>query len=302
MLALWLGSSPVEPEAFHKGIEALDSKGVPHAILSESAAYLFKPQSKHLQMLAGPDDEKAWALEKIWNDPVAKDIFCIRGGYGNLRILPYLDDCELQKTKKKIWGYSDTTIIQHYLHSRLGNEWVHSPMLSSASFYSPDKKELPLWNKLLSNKPLTEAQCTHKLKIHKKLWPKRKTAKVLGGNLVSLVSMIGTPWEPITKDPFVLFIEEIAENERRLDRALHTLIHSVFFEKCVGVVCGHMNQCENAFEILKDWSDNYQVPIAFGINAGHDRPNLPLLMGAKTHFEQKNGVLTMKTPSFSLRF
>lgn len=303
MLALWLGSSPVEHDLFHKGLAKLDRSKVDHAILADTALNLFKPESKHRSFLAGPDADKAHAFADIWNDQKAQDILCIRGGYGNLRLLPLLDQLQLNpKKQKKIWGFSDSTVIQHYMFLRTGATWVHSPMLTSKAFLAPNKKEKPLWNELLTGKEVSEKNRTHKLKIVTGNWKAKSKATLLGGNLISLVSMIGTPWEPITKEPFYLFIEEIDEVGRRFDRALQTLVHSVFFEKCQGVILGHLTNCENGQKIVESWANEYKIPLASGLLAGHARPNLPILMGEKITISKTSAQnLSLATPSFSLR-
>jgi muramoyltetrapeptide carboxypeptidase len=287
---------------FHKGLALLDKFKIDHAILTDSAVNLFKAESKSRHFLAGPDQDKVDAFEGVWNDYQAKDVLCVRGGYGNLRLLPLLDDVELKPLKeKKIWGYSDTTIIQHYLFNRFGSAWVHSPMLTSPSFTSPNSREKAIWTELLKGRPVSEKHRTHKLKIKNGKWSGSKSNILLGGNLVSLVSMIGTPWEPISKEPFYLFIEEIDEAGRRLDRALQTLVHSLFFEGCQGVILGHLTKCENGQKIVELWAKEYGLPLAAGLPAGHDRPNIPILMGSKVQVSPSKSEVTLKTPSFSLR-
>lgn len=301
MLALWLGSSPAQAETFHKGIARLDRYKIDHAILADSAVNLFKAESKARPFLAGPDEDKVEAFDGVWNDTRAQDILCVRGGYGNLRLLPLIDDLKLKpQANKKIWGFSDTTIIQHYLFTRLGAQWVHSPMLTSPAFIEPNVREKPIWTQLLKGESLSDKHCTHALKKKSGKWS-NKSARLLGGNLVSLTSMIGTPWEPITKDGFFLFIEEIDEVGRRLDRALQTLVHSSFFEKCEGVILGHLTNCENGQKIVEMWAQEYGIPLATGLPAGHARPNLPILMGAKVKTFESRGKLYLQTPSFSLR-
>ena len=263
---------------------------------------LGRPESKARPFLAGPDQDKVHAFEGVWNDAHARDNLCVRGGYGNLRLLPLLDQVKLKTQKdKKLWGFSDTTILQHYLFTRLGAAWVHSPMLTSPSFWSPGAKEKPYWKALLAGKAVPESLCTHKLKILHGKWRAKSSPRLLGGNLVSLVSMIGTPWEPVSREPFVLFIEEIDEVGRRLDRALQTLVHSSFFETCAGVVLGHLTNCENGQKIVEAWAQEYDIPLAAGLRAGHDRPNLPILMGTKVKLSAKGQQLSLRTPSFSLR-
>lgn len=303
MLALWLGSSPIiEPQPFHQGIRKLDRAKIEHAILTDSAVNLFKKESPARPFLAGPDEDKVSAFVGAWNDEQAKDILCVRGGYGNLRLLPLLDEEALDTdADKKVWGFSDCTVIQHYLFTRLGTAWVHSPMLSSKSFVTPNIKEKPIWQELLAGKAVSPKNRTHKLKAIHGTWKSTSEHVLLGGNLVSLTSLMGTPWEPISAQPFYLFLEEIDEVGRRLDRALQTLVHSSFFEQCQGVILGHLTDCEGGQKIVELWAKEYGIPLATGLPAGHQRPNIPLLMGRPVKLSVKGKALTLQTPSFSLR-
>src|SRR5690349_3370612 len=63
------------------------------------------------QYVAGNDRVRADAFLSAWRDPSIRAIIAVRGGYGSVHLLPYLDAAELQRTPKAFIGYSDLTSI-----------------------------------------------------------------------------------------------------------------------------------------------------------------------------------------------
>jgi muramoyltetrapeptide carboxypeptidase len=69
--------------------------------------------------LAGSDDYRASRFNEFVRDPEIKAIFCARGGYGSLRILPKISYEQLRLNPKALVGFSDITA----LHSAVLNLW-----------------------------------------------------------------------------------------------------------------------------------------------------------------------------------
>ena len=61
--------------------------------------------------LAGADELRAAEVNQMFRDPNIDGIFCIRGGYGATKILPYLDYDMIQANPKVFAGYSDVTAL-----------------------------------------------------------------------------------------------------------------------------------------------------------------------------------------------
>ena len=62
---------------------------------------------KHNGFLAGTDRERLDDLHLFFSDKEIKGMFCVRGGYGAARLLPFIDFDLIAKNKKIFAGYSD---------------------------------------------------------------------------------------------------------------------------------------------------------------------------------------------------
>ena len=61
----------------------------------------------------------------------SKVIWCLRGGYGSIRLLPQLNKLKKPKHKKIILGYSDITSLHAFVMSRWKWEVLHGPLVDS---------------------------------------------------------------------------------------------------------------------------------------------------------------------------
>ncbi len=309
-IGLWTSSSPSKKLEYQKGIARLKELNVQTLVPSLVKKNACKAASKNLPFLAGPDQDKADSLEEIWNARETNTLFATRGGYGALRLLPLLDKIKvLSHPKKILWGYSDLTVIQQYLHARNGGPWVHSPMLSSASFYKPNKKEATRWKRLtnLDSNELNMTDCYDLKIVHASSSHRGKSqmrAPIIGGNLASLMSLMGTPWEFRIPPKAWLFLEEVQESAYRLDRLLTQLSYHRDFKNLDGVVLGHFTKCDGHKNILKAWAKDKDKTLISGIPAGHESPNLPIVLGEAVHFGRKSQntyTLELSKPKFGVR-
>lgn len=295
-IGIWAGSSPDKPAHIQRGLKKLHSFGLEAFLAPETVRYASKPESKARPFLAGPDEAKVRAFETLWKRDDIFDILCVRGGYGCLRLLPLLDRRKLPKRRKRFWGFSDLTVIQFYLFNRFGLPWVHSPMLSGRSLGLPTPREVRAWQATFASEgPTTEDKKLKLLAGPRYRGP--KTPLFLGGNLACLVSLLGTPWEPRARTPYLLFIEDIAEPAYKTDRLLQQLAASRFFANCAGVVVGHFTDSPGADDVLKAWAKETKIPLYGRLEAGHEAPNIPLPMGVRVNFDvQNSGVARLRLP------
>src|SRR6266550_2041546 len=56
--------------------------------------------AQHGGYVSGEGRVRAQALLNAWNDPAVAAIIAVRGGYGSVHMLPYLDRAALRKTPK----------------------------------------------------------------------------------------------------------------------------------------------------------------------------------------------------------
>ena len=125
--------------------------------------------------------------------------------------------------------------------------------------------------------------------IRKVDWPSRKAKGVVkGGNLTTLVSMIGTPFEPDFKDS-ILFIEEVNEVPYRVDRLLTQMRLAGKFKGIKALVFGDFTYREfrppadksvNPFAMLETIALDKSVPVVCNFPAGHNQQNMAFMLGA----------------------
>src|SRR5512133_2284677 len=114
-------ASPFDPSELERGLAVLRQMGlVPRlrADLGARAGYL-----------AGDDARRLAEWREAVADPEARAIFCARGGYGTMRLLPDLDPGPLLAHPKLLVGFSDITAI-HAVLNRAGLATVHGPVLT----------------------------------------------------------------------------------------------------------------------------------------------------------------------------
>jgi muramoyltetrapeptide carboxypeptidase len=304
MIGLWTSSSPAPAADVTRGIKALgpfvDALVFPEA----SRKWAARKESAARPFLAGPDAAKVQALVSLLQNPDVSDILAVRGGYGTLRLLPLLEKVGVFRLPaKRIWGYSDLTSLQMAYWGRTGASWVHAPMLSSLSLAEPRGLESRTWREAFAG---SEGSQTHALRVleSRRTSPGKKSRSLrlpmVGGNLACLNALVGTPWEPKPR-PCLLFLEEVNEAAYRIDRMLQQLAASAFFKQVRGIVLGHFTGCSGYKAVLQLWARERALPLFSGLKAGHERPNLPIVLGETVLLEygsQKTAKLTMPKPRF----
>lgn len=303
-LGIWSTSSPVEATPAREGLKLLTKEGFRLVIPKVTRAHMSKRESTTRKFLAGPDELKVQALRELWRDESVRNIMGTRGGYGCLRLLKLLDEVNLPRRDKRIWGFSDLTVIQHYFYGRFGLPWVHSPMIASTSLRKPVPVETRAWRSVFSGETGSARHALRVLHDPKagKLAGRTHSAPMIGGNLACFVSLLGTPWEPVMPRPFFLFLEDLNEPAYKVDRLLHQLEAAQFMSRCRGVVLGHFTDSPGAVGVIKLWAKEANLPLVAGLKVGHETPNLPLPMGVEVRLDaQKSGGASLQVPIPSLR-
>ena len=81
------------------------------------------------EYVAGATRVRADAFLRAWRDPSIRAIIAVRGGYGSVHLLPYLNKDELRRQPKAFIGYSDLTSVLTFLTTGCGIVSFHGPML-----------------------------------------------------------------------------------------------------------------------------------------------------------------------------
>jgi muramoyltetrapeptide carboxypeptidase len=126
---------------------------------------------------------------------------------------------------------------------------------------------------------------------------------LIGGNVAVLHSLISTTSD-ITWKNKILFIEEVDEYIYQLDRMLYHFKRTGRMDGLKGLIVGHLTSMKDnsepfglsAQEVIARMVKPYKIPLAFSFPAGHELPNMPLVIGAQARLEvtEEKSFLTFK--------
>ena len=234
------------------------------------------------------DKEVAQRFQEIWEDPRVKAIIGVRGGYGSLKILPYLDMNRLAIHPKRLVGFSDLTNLLVTLHQRLGLVTFHGPTLAQLAEVTPDARES--WRCWLCAPGPEHFTFTGLTMLH----PGTVAGPLLGGNLTTLCHLLGTRYSPRLRGT-LLFLEDHNEALYRLDRLAHHLLFSGVLKGVKGIVLGAFTggaSQAHAEEVLALAFEPLGVPVMAGLPVGHQPENHTLPLGAQARLDTETATLT----------
>ncbi len=182
--------------------------------------------------LADTDSNRALEFHKMWADPEIAALLALRGGFGCLRLLDFLDRVELEKNKKLLIGFSDITILHSALYRDSKIISLHGPMLTTLS--SCNRESIERFHACLTGKWDAPIKC-HQVEVLRGGDPVQ--GRLAGGNLSSLVSLLSTPLDVDWKNT-ILFLEDVGEPLYRLDRMLTQLFHCGKLDQPAGIILG----------------------------------------------------------------
>ena len=243
--------------------------------------------------LSGTDEVRARDVNNMFLDDEIDAIFCLKGGYGTMRMLDLLD-YEAIRTHPKIFvGYSDITAMHIAMLEKSDLATFHGPMPVSSWADGPmdDFTHGSLMNTLMNDEPIGEI-------VNPPGYAKKTVVSgtceglLVGGNLSLIVGLLGTPYELDTRGR-ILFIEDVGEKTYSLDRMLTHLRLAGKFDDCAGVVLGDFKNCEMEYpgysfsleEIVRDVIVPSGKPVFSGLQSGHCTPKITLPFGVRCRMD-----------------
>ena len=234
--------------------------------------------------LAGTDEQRAADFQEQLDDPNIKAIWCVRGGYGTVKIIDKLDFTQFKQHPKWIIGFSDVTVLHSHLN-RMGFESIHGTM-PVAIARATDEAKNSLCAALFGDALHYTLECDALNHLGK------AKGELVGGNLSILYSLLGSD-SAIDCSDKILFIEDLDEYLYHIDRMMMNLKRNGCLSSLKGIIVGGMTDMKdneipwgrNALEIIEDTVKGLDIPIIYNFPAGHIRDNRALILGRQISME-----------------
>lgn len=234
-----------------------------------------------LNQLAGTDEQRAKDFQEQLDNPNIKMIWCVRGGYGTVRMIDLLDFSKFKHQPKWIVGFSDVTVLHSHLNT-MGYQSIHGIMPVTVAKATKEAKE-SLQVALFGKERLEYDLEPHPMNKHGKA-----KGELVGGNLSILYSLFGSP-SAIDCTDKILFIEDLDEYLYHIDRMMMNLKRNGCLESIKGILVGGMTKMrdndipwgKDALQIIQDVTTKYNVPIIYNFPAGHIKDNRALPFGSQ---------------------
>lgn len=243
-----------------------------------------KPMFSRDVLSSAPDTKRLEDLKRAIYAEDSKAIWCVRGGYGSIRLIPGLLRLKRPARSKLFVGLSDITTLHGFFNQVWQWSTIHGPTMDRLG-----RNTTPLNHLRELKRIVTGAQAEivfPRLKPLNAAARRRGTirAAVTGGNLITLQSSIGTSVEYSPKGQIVL-LEDIGERGYRVDRVFEhfrqariwTGVRAVVFGEFTG---GREPDGGNLVPaVLQRFADSVSFPVFKGLVTGHGPIQRPVPFG-----------------------
>jgi muramoyltetrapeptide carboxypeptidase len=256
-------------EQFDKGVRYLRSIGL-------EVDYREEALSSHGYLVAPAREQAAWIMDAFKNSKT-KGIFLANGGSNLNRVIQYLDFEIIKENPKLIMGMSNMSILLNAI----------TTMCDLVTYYGPavifnlgnpdgfDKYSEKSFLKTIFNTdsktefvPFSQWQC---------LKAGRASGGIIGGNLTTIESLLGTPYEPNWTGA-ILFWEDCFMELHLLDMVLSHFELAGVFQKINGMVIGRpLEIAETEYktdltfeQFIRDYFADIQIPVMYNVDFGHN--------------------------------
>jgi len=288
-LGLICPAGPVrDPQRLQAGVRLIEDLGF--AVKVRGAV---EPKDGYL---ADSDARRIENLHALWSDDEVRAIVAIRGGYGCLRLIAQLDWEMFRRHPKLLVGFSDVTVLLNGLFRQAGLVSLHGPM--AASLAGSDERSIASLFSLLTGDFSEEI----KLREVEILRGGTGRGRLVGGNLTTLVHLLGTPWD-FSWDGCLLLLEDTGESLYRLDRMLTQLALAGRLERLAGLLLGTFDAGNGnrvaTLRLQEDvWTRVMELvgpgfPVWADFPAGHQGKNLALPIGMEAVMDSGAGILRL---------
>ncbi|MGJ7456587.1 S66 peptidase family protein [Halomonas sp. MA07-2] len=278
-ISLIAPSSFTPEDAIERGVRGLESLGV---TVRRPA-----PLQQRIRYLAGDREWRLAQLHAAYADAETQAVWAVRGGFGCAQLVAGIDWALLARHPKPLIGFSDLTALLHQCHLQ-GLPAIHGPVVKAAGqlLDGPEQERTIIRTQFEETIALIRGPA--RLDYPLAPWgdaPARREGPLVGGNLVTLASLAGTPLAFRAPPGALVILEDVGEPYYRLERALWQLVQAGALDEAAAVCLGTFEGCR-AFDstpleaIIAETLAPLGVPLYHGLPVGHGLHNRPWRYGA----------------------
>lgn len=282
-------SSPFDRTLFNAGVTELK--------LNKLRPVIDKVIFSKEGFLAGNDNLRAESFVNAFLTESIEAVWTARGGYGSIRLLEHFEkNIEKIKNNPKLFiGFSDVTAIHSWLIEKCGFVTVHGPNITTLAKVDKYSK-LQVFD-ILNAKEKAFSIFGRNIRT---INGGKVQGVVKGGNLTTIASLIGTPFEPDFKN-CILFLEEVGEVPYRVDRLITQLRLAGKFEGIKGLILGDFSYKEfrppaeksvNPYAMVESMGIDKNIPTVCNFPSGHGYHNMAFLLGALGELDAESRTLS----------
>ncbi len=247
--------------------------------------------------LADTDANRADEFNRMWADSEVSALLAMRGGYGCLRMVGQIDLEQVRSRPKMLIGFSDITVLHNSCCHQTSLSSLHGPTLCSLA--DSNKESLERFHQCLTGNWRAPLQMKG---VEVLRGTDEARGRLIGGNLSTLLTLLGTPFEPEFAGR-ILFLEDIGEPPYRIDRMLTQLWLAGKLQNVAGIILGDFSYSktmetneqirhhEMIWNRVLQLTSARQIPVWGGFPIGHGPANMTMPHGAEAIMDSRNGRL-----------
>lgn len=231
---------------------------------------------------AGTDEERMCDFNAALRSDSVDALWCVRGGYGAMRLLDGLDYDALCRNPRVVLGYSDITALHCAIGVRCGIVTYHGPTA---------RAEITEFTRAALDRAVVQQRGScGAAPSARTIREGSARGRLAGGNLSVLSALVGTRYMPDLAGA-ILVLEDVNEPVYRVDRMMRQLLLAGALTGIVAIAFGHCTRCDEAdddggapngaralADVLGETAAMLAVPCVVGLPIGHvaDQWTIPL--------------------------
>lgn len=295
-VALVAPASPFKSDELIAGLDIIKSAGL-EPVLGFNVTGLGSAD-----VHSAPALERAEELMWAFTEPGIDAVITVTGGLGSGETLPYLDFDKIRQSRRCLIGLSDITALNNGILTGAGLISINGQYPSiridkGAAIREADSEsmlktlEYMMSSESWGERPILDLNQY----LPRTVSPGKASGHIIGGNLDTLCTLLGTPYFPDADDA-ILFIEDVHKDGEFLARLLIHMKLAGIFDRVAGVVIGEFVdvpiKVEAKVPSIEDVIKQYfgdGVPCLYGFSFSHGPHTIPVPIGAQCAMDADTG-------------